>query len=282
MKLGLGTVQFGCNYGISNKKGQVPFDEIKKILEYAQNVGIDTLDTASLYGNSEKVLGQFNLDDFKVVTKTIKVDKTLSKAENLGRFRKAFHNSLKNLRCNCLYGLMFHESTDLLGVVGNDLWGLVCDFKNKGYVQKIGVSVYTPEILIEIINKCEIDIVQLPLNILDQRFVFLLKELKNKNIEIHTRSAFLQGLLLMADCDINPYFNEIRPLLSQIPEPKLNYVLQFVNNTKEVDKIIVGTTCLQDLKEIVEATKSKIKNIDYKNFKITDEKFILPQNWRLK
>ena len=92
MKLGLGTVQFGCNYGISNKKGQVPYEEIKKILEYAQNVGIDTLDTASLYGNSEKVLGQFNLDNFKVVTKTIKVDKTLSKIENLDRFKKAFYN----------------------------------------------------------------------------------------------------------------------------------------------------------------------------------------------
>ena len=69
MKLGLGTVQFGCNYGISNKKGQVPYEEIRKILEYAQEVGIDTLDTASLYGNSEKVLGRFNIDNFKVVTK---------------------------------------------------------------------------------------------------------------------------------------------------------------------------------------------------------------------
>ena len=94
MKIGLGTVQFGCNYGISNKNGQVPYDEIVKILEYAQSVGIDTLDTASLYGNSEKVLGQINLDNFKVVTKTIKFDKTLSKGENLDRFKKAFYNSM--------------------------------------------------------------------------------------------------------------------------------------------------------------------------------------------
>ena len=136
---------------------------------------------------------------------------------------------------------MFHESTDLLGPNGNDLWNLVYDFKNKGYVKKIGVSVYTPEVLIDIIKQYKIDIVQMPLNILDQRFVFLLKELKSNNIEIHTRSTFLQGLLLMADCDINPYFDEIRPLLNQIPNPKLDYALQFVNNIRDVDKIIVGT-----------------------------------------
>jgi aryl-alcohol dehydrogenase-like predicted oxidoreductase len=282
VKLGLGTVQFGCNYGISNKKGQVPYEEIKKILDYAQNVGIDTLDTASLYGDSEKVLGQFNLKNFKVVTKTIKIDKSLSEIENLNKFRNAFYNSRNNLGCDCLYGLMFHESTDLLGPNGNDLWNLVYDFKNKGYVKKIGVSVYTPEVLIDIIKQYKIDIVQMPLNILDQRFVFLLKELKSNNIEIHTRSTFLQGLLLMADCDINPYFDEIRPLLNQIPNPKLDYALQFVNNIKDVDKIIVGTTCLQDLKEIVEAISSIIKNIDFEKFKVTDERLILPQNWRLK
>ena len=282
MKLGLGTVQFGCNYGISNKKGQVPYEEIKKILEYAQNVGIDTLDTASLYGDSEKVLGQFNLKNFKVVTKTIKIDKALSGIENLNKFRNAFYNSWNNLGIDCLYGLMFHESTDLLGPNGNDLWNLVYDFKNKGYVKKIGVSVYTPEVLIDIIKQYKIDIVQMPLNILDQRFVFLLKELKSNNIEIHTRSTFLQGLLLMADCDINPYFDEIRPLLNQIPNPKLDYALQFVSNIKDVDKIIVGTTCLQDLKEIVAATSSIIKIINFERFKVTDERFILPQNWRLK
>lgn len=281
MKLGLGTVQFGCNYGISNKKGQVPYDEIKKILEYAQNVGIDTLDTASLYGSSEKVLGQFNLNNFKVVTKTIKVDKTLSRFENLERFKFAFNNSQRNLGCNCLYGLMFHESKDLLEPDGNELWDLVYDFKAKEYVQKVGVSVYSPDVLAEIINKYKIDIVQFPLNILDQRFVPLMKELKSKNIEIHTRSTFLQGLLLIANSEINPYFDEIRSLLNQIPEPKLAYALQFANNISGVDKIIVGTTCLQDLKEIVKAISSKTDKVDYEKFKVTDERFILPQNWRL-
>ena len=281
MKLGLGTVQFGCNYGISNKNGQVSESEIAKILDYAQSVGIDTLDTASLYGNSEEVLGRFNLENFKVVTKTIKVDKTLSRDENLTRFRDTFYQSQKKLGYIKLHGLMFHESTDLLGQNGYELWDLVSDFKEKEYVDKIGASVYTPETLIEIIDKFDIDIVQLPLNILDQRFVYLMKELKQKGIEIHTRSTFLQGLLLMKDYDINPYFEEIKDILKSIPEPKLAHALQFANNIEEVDRIIVGTTCLNDLREIVEAISENIEKIDYNKFKVTDERFILPQNWRL-
>lgn len=281
MKLGLGTVQFGCNYGISNKNGQVSFNEIEKILNYAKSVGIDTIDTASTYGCSEEVLGKFDLSDFNVVTKTIKVDKTLDRNTNLEKFREAFYQSQKKLGYIQLHGLMFHESNDLLGQNANELWDLVCDFKEKEYVRKIGVSVYTPEQLIEIIDNFDIDIVQVPLNILDQRFVYLMKELKTKGIEVHTRSTFLQGLLLMKDYEINPYFDEIKPLLRQIPEPKLSYALQFANNIKEVDKIIVGVTKEEELKEIVEAIKNEVKYIDFDKFKINDEKFLMPQNWKL-
>ena len=230
MKLGLGTVQFGCNYGISNQKGQVSPLEVEKILNFAYEQGIDTMDTANMYGNSEEVLGRFNLDNFKVVTKTTKVNLALDENENLNRFKDAFYASQKKLGYIKLHGLMFHESMDLLGKCGSKLWDLLCDFKEKEYVEKIGVSVYYPETLMEIIDKFNIDIVQLPLNMLDQRFIYLLKELKQKGIEIHTRSTFLQGLLLMKDFDINPYFDEIKPLLKQIPEPKLSYALQFANN----------------------------------------------------
>lgn len=281
MKLGLGTVQFGCDYGISNTKGQVSFEEIEKILKFAKEQGIDTIDTANLYGKSEEVLGKFNLEDFNVITKTVKVDKTLDRNENFNRFKDNFYASQKKLGYIRLHGLMFHEATDLLGQNGYELWDLVSDFKEKDYVEKIGVSVYYPEVLIEITDKFDIDIVQLPLNLLDQRFLYLLKELKEKNIEIHTRSTFLQGLLLMEDYDINPYFDEIKPLLRKIPQPKINYAVQFVESIKEVDKIIVGTTCLEDLKGIVKATIEDIKTLDYNKFRIDDEKFILPQNWRL-
>ena len=63
-KIALGTVQFGLNYGISNTNGQVPPEEIARILDYCKLNGIDTLDTAQGYGESEKVLSQFDLSSF--------------------------------------------------------------------------------------------------------------------------------------------------------------------------------------------------------------------------
>ena len=87
--------------------------------------------------------------------------------------------------------------------------------------------------------------------------------------------------MLIRDYEINPYFEEIKTILKSIPEPRLAHALQFVNNLKEVDKIIVGTTCIEDLEGIISNIKQKIMPIDYNRFIIKDEKYILPQNWKL-
>jgi len=281
MKLGLGTVQFGCDYGISNACGQVPFDEIQKILDYAKENGIDTIDTASLYGNSEEVLGQFDLEDFNVVTKTIKIDNRLDRVTNFEKFKEAFFSSQKKMGYVQFHGLMFHEASDLLSEQGYALWDLIEDFKQKEFVSKIGVSVYYPEQLIQIIDNFDIDIVQLPLNILDQRFLPLLPELKSKNIEIHTRSTFLQGLLLMEPNSLNPYFDDLKPLLKKLPENRLKCALKFVNSIQEVDKIIIGVTKVQELADLIKTMKEDFVPIDFNQYIINDERFILPQNWRL-
>ena len=175
---------------------------------------------------------------------------------------------------------MFHESTDLLGASGPELWELVCDFKKKEYVQKVGVSVYTPEVLVDIINKYEIDIVQFPLNIFDQRFIPFLEKLKSKRVEIHTRSTFLQGLLLMKS--IPDYFEEIKDKIMAIPEPHLQYALAFGKKQKEVDRMIIGVTKLQDLKEIVDAYNSEVEVVDYSQYALNDEKYINPAMWKVK
>ncbi len=263
MKLALGTVQFGCDYGISNKNGQVKINEIEKILEYAQLKGIDTLDTAQGYGNSEEVLGQFDLSKFKIITKII------------GEIN--LETSLKKLHVNSIYGLMFHRENE----INDKTWDIFNNYKTQGLVQKIGISVYTPSVLSNIIDNYNIDIVQLPMNILDQRFVELLPKLKEKNIEVHTRSAFMQGLLLMETHEISEYFKEIKPILNTLPKEKLQSALQFVFNKKEVNKVVVGVTKKSELEEIVNVINKKNLDVDYSKFSIQDERFVLPQNWRI-
>lgn len=264
MKLGIGTVQFGMDYGVSNKNGQVSLEEIKKILQYAQSNNIDTIDTAQAYGKSEEILGKFDLSKFRIVTKIFEPS--------------LFEQSLKNLNVSNVYGLLWHDEDSF----NESDWEMLQKYKAQNLVEKIGVSVYTPEKLDFIVDNFDIDLVQIPVNILDQRFLKLLPKLKEKNIEVHSRSTFLQGLLLMNTKDVNPYFNEIKPLLDELPENKLQAAIQFVKNNNFIDRIIVGVTSESEIQEIyTNYVKKEATNIDYAKFSIKDEKFINPSNWRL-
>lgn len=280
-KLALGTVQFGIDYGISNIKGKVAVEEVEQILDYAKASGITTIDTAHFYGCSEETLGRFDLSDFDVVTKTSKIDYTLDKSQNFERYKEAFYSSQRKLGYVQLHGLLFHEANDLLSSYGLALWDLLEDFKQKEYVQKIGVSVYTPKQLEGILDLVDIDIVQIPLNIFDQRFIPMLPELKKKNVEIHTRSTFLQGLLFMQPAQLNPYFEPIKHILSSLPQERLAAALSFVKNIEEVDKILVGVTSKNELQEICSQYNKNVEGIDFLQFKIDDERFINPSRWEL-
>lgn len=264
MKLGLGTVQFGLPYGISNKNGQVQFDEIKKILKQAYINDINIIDTAQGYGNSEQILGKFDLSSFKIISKITS--------------HKGIEISLKNLNLPSIYALLYHNENEL----NFSTFQKLCSYKELNFVKKIGISVYSPQKLYEIINSFPIDIVQIPLNLLDQRFLPLLPILKEKNIEIHVRSVFLQGLLLMDSVQIPSYFNPIKSTLQQIPTNKIQTCLNFIKNFKEIDCIIVGTTTINELNEISYHYNQPVSKMDYSQFKIDDEKFILPMNWEKK
>lgn len=259
MKLCLGTVQFGLNYGISNKAGKVAFKEVEDILNYCNYQKINTIDTAQAYGESEKTLGHFNLSNFRVITK-ISND-------------RGIENSLENLKLSSLYGVLLHNENEI-----DENWQKLVDYKSQRLVEKIGVSVYSPDKLSGIIDKYPIDIVQLPLNILDQRFLSLLKRLKENNIEIFARSIFLQGLLLMDYCQISDYFNPIKPVLSKLPHDKLGFALNFVKNIDEIDGIVFGITSKQELEQICIAYHKK--TFDYSEFSIDDENMINPSMWR--
>lgn len=261
-KIALGTVQFGLNYGISNTNGQVPVEEISKILDFCKINEIDTLDTAQGYGESEKVLSQFDLSSFNVITKLIGDAK--------------LETSLQNLKVSSVYGLMFHRENEC----NDDSWKLFESYKSQGMVKKIGVSVYTPKILDDLIDRYPIEIVQFPMNILDQSFIPLFPKLKEKKIEVHTRSTFLQGLLLMDEIPL--YFNPVKDIISSIPKPRLEYTLDFGKKQKNVDKMVLGVTRLRDLEEIYEAYSKDVTETDYSKYCITDEKYINPALWQVK
>ncbi|UTW46031.1 aldo/keto reductase [bacterium SCSIO 12696] len=295
MKLGLGTVQFGQDYGISNKSGKTGKDEVVRILEAAKESGVSVVDTAALYGDSEEVLGEClaALSDtaYKVVTKTPHFFGSKVGGEDVSKLLAVFHRSLTRLRLKGVYGLLIHNADDLLKPGGFDLYAEMQNLKAAGLVQKIGVSVYSPEQLAGIAEKVSLDLVQLPLNIFDQRFLRseVLAQLKSEGVEIHVRSAFLQGLLLMDTESLNPYFESIKPLHADFHKlcmkegvTPLEASLQFVSSLDCVDVVVCGVNSLDQFSELLESSSGRIDPDVFSSCSVSDLSVIEPSRWSFK
>ncbi len=285
-RLALGSAQFGLNYGINNHRGQIDESEVLAILTMALDAGVNTIDTASAYGNSEEVLGKFlsnNQGVFKVISK-------LPKCEDK-QVRQIVELSLSRLHIPSIYGYLLHnfESYKENSIV----WEGLEQLKKEGKIEKIGMSFYFPSDLDEILRRyLDIDIVQVPFSIFDQRFMVYFKELKKRNIEIHVRSVFLQGLLFKNPFELPGYFSKIKEKIERlhvlaaeinIPLSVLCVSFAFLNDF--IDKVIIGVDNLRNLKEIISTNCSgkKIKEISAQLFNLRedDEKIILPFNWNL-
>ena len=195
-KIAIGTAQLGLNYGIANKTGKISQNEMRKILKFAEKNGIDTIDTACSYGSSEKKLGQLKINNFKIITK-LPIKVTKSKKQKW--VFKSINTSIKKLKVKNLYGILIHNMKQLRGNFGSKIYKELLEAKKQRLVKKIGISIYSINELKIALNKYKFDIVSVPFNVFDQRIkkTGWLHKLKKLKIEIHARSSFLQGLLLM-------------------------------------------------------------------------------------
>ncbi len=292
MKIELGTAQFGLPYGISNKTGKVSQSEVIKILNYAHKVGISDIDTAPLYGCSEDVVGK-NLGNFdwNIITKTPYFSHMEIDNNDIYLLNRSVEKSLLNLNRKKIKGILVHSCNDLIKPNGFKIFHELCKFKESGIIDKVGVSVYNCSQIDRIIDNFDIDIMQLPVSIIDQRLVHSghLSILKKHNIEIHARSVFLQGLLLMSKSEQPDYFNPMQDKLDQfrlacneLSLKPLDLSLSFVQNLHEVDKIVVGVESLNQFKQIIKATKNKINSANYHYLSVQESKFVNPSEWEKK
>ncbi|MDC6455599.1 aldo/keto reductase [Candidatus Pseudothioglobus singularis] len=286
-KIALGTVKFGMDYGINSIRSQVSPEEIEDLLGYAYLQGIDLLDTAPAYGSSEKILGSYKPHDFKIITKTRHFNCIEIGKKELQQIENDFFQSLKNLKKNHVYGLLIHNSNDLLKPGSNKLYSRLKDIKQKGLINKIGVSIYNPTQLELILRNYDIDIVQLPCNILDKRFVNsgMLAVLKDRGIEIHARSVFLQGLLLMSEHTRPKKFNHWEALwkiwhewLNDYKISALEASIRHVISISEISKVLVGVDTSDQLKEIVIASDGALPTIP-NELSTNDVNLLNPSNW---
>ena len=284
-RLALGTVQFGLSYGIANQVGQVTRSEVKGMLQLALANGIDTLDTAIAYGKSEICLGEVGTQGFKVVTKLPAVPDDCVEVRTW--VQQQVNASLSRLGVTAVYGLLMHQAEQLLGPNGAALYQALQTIKDNGQVHKVGVSIYSPSELTALTPHYRFDMVQSPFNLVDRRLYSTgwLKRLKDDDVEVHTRSAFLQGLLLMAQADMPDKFSQWCGLwqtwhrwLADHDGSTVQACLAFPLSFPEIDRVVVGADSVSQLAQIVSATKSQHIS-ELPDLQCEDENLIIPANW---
>ena len=286
MKLALGTAQFGLHYGIANTNGQVTEKMAKKILCRAKAAGINTLDTAIAYGDSERCLGEVGVVDWRVITKLPAIPDECR--DVAGWVNEQFNDSLNRIRVDNIAVLMLHRPMQLLESSGQKLWSTMQVLKFKGLVEKIGFSIYDPIELDQLWNQFRPDIIQAPYNILDTRLKTSgwLGRLRDNSIEVHTRSVFLQGLLLM-DSDQRPAkFNKWRVLWDQWDQwlvehqfTPIEACLSFVLLESAIDFSIIGVDTVIQLENILEYAEKDFRLVEPPAFSTDDVGLINPANW---
>ncbi len=285
MRLGIGTVQFGVNYGIANKIGKVAKIDQIKILDLANKHNISLIDTAINYGDSEKNLGEYGLEKFNVVSKIPEIPKNLINVEKW--ITDQVKKSILKLGVKSLYGVLLHRANQLFDYDGKIITYLE-KLKNDGLVKKIGISIYAPDELENILANFSIDIVQAPMNLIDRRLKSsgYLKLLKKKKIEVHIRSIFLQGLLLIKKDSLPLKFEKWKNLLEDWyywldENPKLSALdicINYIKSIHEIDKIIVGVDSCNQLEEVLKSY-SLTEQFDFPEISCNDEQLLNPSNW---
>lgn len=277
-RLGIGTVQFGQAYGISNTNGQVPRADVKLVLELAARTGIGLLDTAANYGEAERVLGDNDLSPFRIVSKTLGVEQGVHAV--IARVRE----SVRTLGAVDL--LLVHAAKDLLGPSGATLWRSLQALKAEGIIGGIGISAYVADDPVMLAERFRPDAMQLPFSLLDQRLLKdgSLMRLKQLGVEVHARSLFLQGLLFMSQPPeklgtARPMLERVRAEIARAGTTPLAAALGFVLAQPEVDVAVVGLTGLRQLNEIVAAVLSPLPEWDWTPCALTDERILTPSLW---
>ena len=285
MKIVLGTANFNSLYGVSKKK--IDKLELKKIINYCLKNNIYYLDTADAYNNYQ-LIKTFNLNKFKIITKLSNLKKI--KKNNLeNHIINNLTNLLKNLNVKQLYGLLLHDIRQMHKSKLKVIFQTLKYLKKKKLVKKIGISCYNLKDL-NIVKKNKLNIVQFPLNVFDQRLIRDkdIISLKNRKIEIHVRSIFLQGLLLKRAEKIPNYFNfwkkeflNFEIFSKKLKISKLKLCINFIKQQKLIDMVVIGVEDKKQIQLIRKQFNKKSRKIDYDLFNQIDNKLILPYMWKI-
>lgn len=296
MELCLGTVQFGMDYGIRGKK-KPDLQEALSMMDYAVQNGVNSFDTASAYGTAENVVGEFLQahpcvrDRMFITTKLLpNILENVPETEYYKIIKQNLENSLLRLHTDYLDGYYFHTPAYVFQEVAVEA---LAQLKKEGYLRHVGVSAYeVAEAEAGILNP-KIDLLQVPFSILDQRMsaadVFL--HAGQAGTKVHTRSAFIQGMIFMEPDEVPPYLHKALPVLrkievlsAQLRMSKAALAIYFVKTQPLIERLVFGVHSLDQLKEDI-AVFHKVDCLNELKelagqFRDLDAEIVMPSLWK--
>ena len=288
--MGLGTAQFGTDYGVTNRVGRLSLQEAERILRRAAELGVDLLDTAVAYGDSECVLGRLLWPGhpFRIVTKVPPLGQ-MSGEKASREIAGTCRRSLERLRQPTLYALLLHQASDLAPPSRAAVLDALDRAKDQGNVRKVGVSVYTAADIDDVLDAFVPDVVQLPINAVAQGLVHSghIARLHDAGVEIHARSVFLQGVLLAEPDILPPYFGRFAPILErfrsmarEVGVSPLRLALNYVEELYQIHASIVGVTSVTELDQILDQAHRPLdRRPDWTALACSDDLLINPARW---
>jgi len=283
-KLGLGTAQFGLDYGVSNRRGRLPEAECAAILQLAAGAGMGLVDTAAQYGQAESVLGRLlpKPSPFRLVTKTARV------ADGVDAVEAAARGSLQRMGVERGDALLVHAAADLLGPQGPALWDRLKRLKDEGLFDRIGISAYAAEDPLGLARRFKPEVMQLPVSLLDQRLIQdgALAEIAALGIEIHLRSIFLQGLLFLPRDGLpeplagaGPRLSRIRRTIAEAGADPLQAALAFALSREEASTVVLGVTSAAELRAVLAAAAAPPPKLDWAALALDHAIALDPHRW---
>ena len=284
MKIAIGTANFLKRYGL--KKNKIKKKEIKKILFYCKKNKIKNLDTAFSYDNFRNIKG-FKFNNFQISSK-LNFSNKKNYLYNDEKYFKLLKSRIKDFKIKSFDNFFLHNADELSNKEFLRAIKIMEFLKRKKLINKIGISIYDENSIRKISQLDVIDIVQIPLNLCDRRFIQKknMNFFKKKKIKVQARSIFLQGLLLQKFDKIKSklfidkkFFYDFESWVKNNKISKLQACLNFIKCQNKLDSVVIGIENLNQLKDIVYLLKLE-RNLKYPKKIISNKKkFFDPRRW---
>lgn len=279
----LGGAQLGLPYGILNGGETLSREEVARILDTAVDRGIDSIDTAIAYGQSESIIGETSQNRFNIISKLPPLPVDISNVSEW--VHSQVQGSLSRLKCTSLDALLLHRPQDLTGAQGVELYAAIESLMAEKMIHRFGVSIYSPDDLEGIIDTFEIHVVQAPLNVFDRRILGVTDQLSALNIEVHVRSVFLQGVLIASPQDRPHRFEPWSEHFALFDEwvrssgvSAMACCMGFALQQPGIAKLVIGTTSAESLDEIMNSIPNSVLEVPT-HLQSSVEQLIDPRFW---